>query len=73
VGKPIANLAVTGAFVCLHFVHQDITLPAIAGWTALSLVCGVAAYKTNGWVAPSIVHLVYNSRFFAFAPLFLGS
>jgi membrane protease YdiL (CAAX protease family) len=66
-----ANILITLLFVTLHFIYNDITLPAVAGWTSLSLICGIALFKTNGWVAPAIIHVVYNSRFFIFAPLFI--
>jgi len=66
-----ANILVSLMFVALHFIYHDITPASVAGWSLLSFACGIANFKTNGWVAPSIVHIVYNSRFFLIAPIFV--
>lgn len=70
-GMLSANILVSLMFVALHFLYHDITPASVAGWSLLSLACGIAGFKTNSWVAPAIVHIVYNSRFFLIAPLFV--
>ena len=67
----LANVLITVLFIFVHLIFHEFLVLSIAGWASLSLACGIAFGKTNCWVAPAVVHLVYNSRFYIVAPFLI--